>query len=153
MDTSSFAAKTNQVSFSVDMRRGATLCVHAEDDASMIKDARVPEHRRMRALLREVAERGYTPCLDEDPRVKLGSERNLLAVVIDTAMASHIPPEAFSGDTMSLAVAASQAARVLLALELRSFERRQCGAGAATSNPSGAAAAATRTCAGAEAET
>jgi len=143
LETSTYAAIDNIVSFSFDTVHGARACVAAEDSDPAITNAANHQHRHMRALLREVAERGYAPLTAiNDPRVKLGGQLNVLAMVLQAVMAAHIPHEAFDQDTCALAVAASESTRMLLAWQLRTFERRQGdAAGAAQAGQSSVRAA------------
>jgi len=93
------------------------------DNAGQLKDS---AHVGMRDMLFSVAERGYAPFYGlTDPRVALGSVRNVWDVVGRSTFAPSVPPEAWDDDPgcSTIVVAASQAMRLLLARELtRSYE-------------------------------
>ena len=115
LNKENFEAIGNSVAFSLDAIRGAVYCARAE--GRLIKGM-----AGMRDMLRSVAERGYAPFDDEDdPRVALGSLRNVWGVVSRSTSAPSVPPEAWKEDPdrNTIVVAASQATRLLLARALR----------------------------------
>ena len=110
-----FEAINNPVAFSLDAICGAIDCCIA-DNAGKLKDL-----AGMRDMLLSVAERGYAPFYGlKDPRVALGSVRNVWGVVGCSTFAPSVPPEAWDDDPgcSTIVVAASQAMRLLLAREL-----------------------------------
>ena len=110
-----FEAINNPVAFSLDAIRGAVYCTQAESSCKL------EGMLGMKDMLRSVAELGFAPCLDEgDPRVVLGSQRNIWGVVGRSTFAPSVPPEAWKKypTRKTVVVAASQAMRLLLASEL-----------------------------------
>ena len=110
-----YRAIHNSVAFSLDAIRGAVYCAQAGGRGKLDGMA------GMRDMLQGVAERGYAPFINEDdPRVALGSLRNVWGVVGCSTFAPSVPPEAWDEDPRrrSIVVAASQSMRLLLASEL-----------------------------------
>lgn len=103
---SSFSALQNQVVFSFDQVRGASYCVRAE---------------LVNRMLEAVSQRGWAPFYNpENKSVERGITENVLAVVMTQAVAPLAPRAAFE-KSWCVAVPASQAMRLLLALELKRY--------------------------------
>ena len=110
LDKENFEAIGNSVAFSNDSIRGAVYCAQAEEEPELAGKGMAG----MRNMLRSVAERGYAPFQREtDPRVALGSLRNVWGVVSRSTSAPSVPPEAWKEDPdrNTIVVAASQAMR------------------------------------------
>ena len=120
LNKENFEAIGNSVAFSLDAIRGAVYCAQAEEEPELAGKGMAG----MRDMLRSVAERGYAPFEREtDPRVALGSLRNVWGVVSRSTSAPSVPPEAWKEDPdrNTIVVAASQAMRLLLARALRRY--------------------------------
>lgn len=90
VETSQCAASSNPVTFSEDVQDGARACVKTQDSASTATGVPAVNHQHMHALLREVAVKGYAPVADKhDPRLQMGSQLNVSAAVLQTAMAAR----------------------------------------------------------------
>ena len=110
LDKENFEAIGNSVAFSNDSIRGAEYCAQAEEEPELAGKGMAG----MRNMLRSVAERGYAPFKrGTDPRVALGSLRNVWGVVSRSTSAPSVPPEAWNEDPKrkKIVVAASQAMR------------------------------------------
>lgn len=106
-------ALDNTVIFSLDALRGAANCTQAERKLNLVG---------MKKLLEEVARRGYAPFKDfDDARVMLGSESNVLAVVMESVAGISVPDSAFTRSVYA-ATPASQGMRLMLANALKCEE-------------------------------